>query len=123
MSAKVTDQKDGTVQTTNATATTAVTYTVPANSIAIVYAYVMALNAAAGDSKGFTPWASVLREGGAPAVVGSVVNMITPQGSAGATTWTSTIAISGNDVIVQVDGAIAATIEWRVRLVVEYYTP
>ena len=123
MASNVIDQKIATVQTTDATQTTCGTYTVPLATVINVTMYIEAYSAAAGDAKVFQLVGGIERIAGGAVVCGSILNLITAQGTAGATTWSVTADVSGNDLRVRVTGALATTINWMSRMVVDSHTP
>jgi hypothetical protein len=103
-----THQKD-TVQTTDATLTTIATFTLAADEM---FAY-EALVAADGPA-GKNYWAKVAfgarKDGaGAATLIGALDTTFGVEGSA---LYTATVAVSGNDVLLQVTGEAAETVDW-----------
>lgn len=111
------------VSTTDATQTTCGTYTIALATVVNITAFIEAYSAAAGDAKVFQLVGGIERIAGGAVVLGSILNLIAAQGTAGATTWAATMDVSGNDVRVRVTGALATSISWRVRLAVDVHTP
>ncbi len=123
MAVSATEVKVSLVQTADGTQTTCGSYTIALATVVNITAYIEAYSAAAGDAKVFQLAGGIERIAGGAVILGSVLNLITAQGTAGATTWAATMDVSGNDVRVRVTGALATTIEWRTRIVVDVYTP
>lgn len=123
MAASVDHKSVTIVSTTDATQTTCGTYTIALATVVNCTAFVEAYSAATGDAKVFQIVGAVERIAGGAVILGSVLNLITAQGSAGATTWAATIDVSGNDLRGRVTGALATTISWRVRLEIDVHTP
>lgn len=123
MATKAFEQKLATVQTTDGTTTTCGTYTLPTATVINITAFIEAYSSAAGDAKVFQVTGGIERIAGGAVILGSILNLITAQGTAGATTWTATMDVSGNDVRVRVTGAVATTVDWMARLEIDVYTP
>ena len=123
MAVNATESNVSKVQTTDGTQTTCGSYTLATATVVSITAYIVAYSAAAGDAKVFQLTGGIERIAGGAVIIGSILNVITAQGTAGATTWSATMDVNGNDVRVRVTGAALTTIEWRTRLVVDVYTP
>jgi hypothetical protein len=104
--------KRGVVITTNATATTLDTYTVPEKSVTGVEVTVVARDASNNPGL-FKQAAAVTKSTGSASIVGSVLNLITPILSVSLATATVTIDTSGSDIRLRATGVAATTIEWQ----------
>jgi len=95
------------VQTTNASATALFTYTLGANQLYSIDATVFV------RSNSYRGWykvaACVYRTSGSATIQGSVVSIGSAENDAG---LDATIAVSGNDVKIQVTGIAATTLDW-----------
>lgn len=123
MAASVNERVIALASTTDATQTTCGTYTVALATVINATAYIEAYAAATGDAKVFQLVGGIERIAGGAVILGSILNLIAAQGSAGATTWAATMDVSGNDVRARVTGALATTISWRTRIEIDVHTP
>lgn len=91
---------------------TLLSFAMPSGATAYAKAVVLAKNAATGDAASFEISGGGKRSGaGSLAIIGSVVSLLSVKDAA-ASTWTATITISGNNLIVQATGALVTTIDW-----------
>lgn len=104
----------GRVQTTNATVTTILTIPLDDNTTTKVFVEL------AGQSDGTNTGAAYERvaayrrnDAGAPALIGAVATPFTAEDTAG---WDITLTLSGNNLLIQVTGAAATTIDWVCRV-------
>lgn len=97
-------------QTTNATPLTLLTIPLPAAGNVVVQAFVVARDTA-GNSKSFNVNAGGKSVASVATVLGAVTSLLSV-GDAGAALWTATLIASGSDLVVQVTGAAATTIDW-----------
>lgn len=103
----------GAVQTTNATQTTAKTIGLADDSVYWVTVRVAARETGNTDRAVFQFTALAYRaSGGGATLQGTVISLVTPIKTAGATTWDATVTTSGNNILVSVTGAAATTINW-----------
>ena len=122
MATSATDQKTAITQTTNATPTNLLSYVQPNSSGAVIQVSLIAYDGS-GNVKGWLLEAVTKRVADSLSVIGSVQNLMTAQGDVGLATASATIVISGANVIVEVTGIAATTINWRVRVTIDLYTP
>lgn len=97
-------------QTTNATATTLMTIPLPTAGNIALQAFVVARDSA-GNSKSFNLNAGAKSVANVATVLGAVVSLLSV-GDVGAALWGATVTASGGDIVVQVTGAAATTIDW-----------
>ncbi len=104
------------VTTSDATVTTIYTYAMPASKTANITAGFVARRPSNGDGFGAKLDATYARIGtAAPALLGAI-SAPAPQASAGASGWTVSYAVSGNNILIQVTGQAAASIDWSVEV-------
>src|SRR3990167_2682219 len=107
--------------TTDATAVALITHSPASSTINFYRAYVRAVRTggAAGsaqDCAGYVIYATYKRVGAAaPALVGTIAADYTAEDQAG---WDATFAVSGNNVIVQITGAVNNNITWIGELII-----
>lgn len=99
-----------TVQTTDATVTTAFAKTMGDNTTHTIVATITADQSSGANSAGYVRMATVKRAGGGATLVGTVSTPHTAEDVAG---WDATIDVNSNDWRVRVTGAAATTINWR----------
>lgn len=105
-----------TVTTTDNTVTTIATIPIPDDTVVFIHAEYVARRTDAADRAGYVREALVFREGGGGATLqGAVATAFTRESDAG---WNATIAVTGNDAILTVEGNAGQTINWRAC----YYT-
>ena len=102
----------GAVQTTNAAATTAYTLAIPDNSCVGMAVRVVCRDTATGNRGYWMINAGVYRQaaGAATFIVGSSTQLAQKAVPA----WDAIIAVSGNNAVVTVTGAVGSTINWAV---------
>lgn len=108
------DQVVATVQTTDNTQTTVVSYEIPADSVVQVSAQVLALSS--GDVR--ASWRLEASAGPLSSVLdlfGGITSQLDDRDLA-ALGWNATIDIDGDDIRVRVDGAPGVTVDWMARL-------
>lgn len=123
MTAKLSPEvKRATVQTTDATVTSLLTYAMADNTTAIFEARVTGDVNAGANSAGYIRQSVYKRTGGGAAtIVGAQVLALTAEDNAA---WDCTIDTDGaNTVRVRVTGAAATTVDWMGRLIIDLYTP
>jgi hypothetical protein len=104
------------VQTTDATATTLVSYDAPDGRAIDYTASVLGYRPSNGDTYRIDLGVTYKRfGGGAPTIVGSLFTA-NERADAGAATWDATIDVSSNTVRVRVTGEASATINWSCEL-------
>lgn len=101
----------GSASTTDATVTTAATYTPADGTVVTVVAVVSARLSTGASAAGYVRTATFRRAGATTSIVGAVGTPHTAEDVAG---WDCTIDASGTDVRVRVTGAAASTISWVV---------
>lgn len=112
----------GTVQTTDATVTTLVSYTMADNTTAIFEARVTADQNAGATSSGFIRQSVYKRTGaGIATIVGAAVLTLTAEDNAATDCIIDTDG--ANTVRVRITGIAATTMDWMGRLTVDLYTP
>jgi hypothetical protein len=97
------------IQTTNATQTTLATLAIPDNSLVVVQAFVGAKRPANATSAFFSKQRVFYRNGGNVTAVAAQSDL---GSELGGTTWLVDLNASGTNVLVQVTGAAATTINW-----------
>lgn len=100
-----------TVQTTDATVTTIATIAIPDDTVVEVTVTVVGRRTDAAQRGAFVRQATVFRENpGAATLSGNVTTTRTrPNG----TPWKVTLIVSGNNLLVQVQGEAAKTVNWK----------
>lgn len=99
------------VQTTDASTATALSFTLPDNSILMIEAIVCAKSGS--THKLWRVTAGVRRtSGGSATLIGASTDMISPLGDVGAATWAAAVDVNGNDARVRVTGALITTVDW-----------
>lgn len=122
MATRTHDIRVGTVQTTNGSPTTIITYTLPDNTVAQFMLNVV------GDLSGGTNCAGYIRrfvykrQGGAATIVGTVDSAVFPD-KEDDNRWDVTVTTATNDVVMQVTGDVGITVDWFAYLEVVLYTP
>lgn len=109
------DLQRGTVQTTNATPTTIITYSgLSANDTAVqIVITVTGLKNNFTEAAGYFLSGTFRRTGGTITQVGSTLMISQNEDTA---SWDATLSVSGTDILVQVTGVAATTINWRAVL-------
>lgn len=109
----------GRATTTDATLTTIATLPIPDASVVKVIAKVVARRASNGDSAHYELRDAAKRHGGgAAALIGAVLSP-SFAADAGAGAWAASLAVSGNNLLVKVQGAVGHTVTWSAALEVE----
>ncbi len=116
MSQNTIDNVRGTIITTDDTATTLASWTVPDDSSVVVQATVVARNTSTGAIAGFYKFAAGKNVGGNVSLVGSILDIISAIKDLSMLTASCTLDVSGTDIRVRVTGIAATTIEWMVAL-------
>lgn len=101
-----------TVQTTNATVTTIVTITTQSDKCYTVVVDVSGLQSGGSNGVGYVRAATVRNDSGTLTQVGTTTAMHTAEDAALAA-CDVTVAISGTNILVQVTGIAATTIDWK----------
>lgn len=105
----------GRAQTTNATYTTAATITIPASSVAMLTAYLVGKRTdVEGNCTMVFTYAAIKRTGSAAPVVSSTQTDFSHEDDP-STNWRW--SVSGNDIILEVQGVAAQTWEWDAQIV------
>jgi len=121
MPSEIVHQVEATIQTTDATVTTICSYTLPDACAALVRGYAAGRRPSNGDSTALWIERGVKRHGGGGATLigsGPTTRNYAQIGS------NLTLATSGNDILLQVTGAAATTIEWMAILeIIPLYVP
>lgn len=111
--------KSGRVVTTDATLTTILTLPVADATVLGVVARIVARRASNGDAAHFELRDAVKRHGGgSAALIGAILSPAFAT-DAGAGAWTASLAVSGNNLLVKVQGAVGHTVTWSAALAVE----
>lgn len=100
-----------TVDTTNANATLLATIAIPDDAVVLIEVTIVARQTNALGDASFVRRAEVRREGGGGATLRATVS--TPFSRRSDSSWVVTIAVSGNDALINVVGAIGKDISWR----------
>lgn len=95
--------------------------TFPTTSFARVYVQATAVRPSNGDNRSFYRTISCLRAGASPSL-SAVTEVHSPVGTAGASTWDLTFAISGNDAQIKITGQNLDTTVWMLRIIVLFLT-
>ena len=102
------------VTTTDATVTTVSTIPIENDAVRSLFIFVVGRRQATGDSATYVITGAVKRSAsGAATIVGLMT--IFAREDVGATTWNANVVVSGNDMLIQVQGQAAATVDWRVE--------
>ena len=124
MATKLWDRKVATVQTTDATKTTVLTYAVPDETVLHIFAHPGGMVNGGGNSAFYEVIAAFKRTGGGNvAQVGSTLLRGAAGGLEDDMNWTADIEASGTNVIVTVTGVAATTIDWICMAELYVYTP
>lgn len=100
--------------TTDATETTAATFTTRSDHAYGVTAKITATETTDFDEQAFyVRYALFKNDGGTLALVGSIATTVTVESTAG---WDVTLDASGSDIRVRVTGAAATNVTWKVEL-------
>jgi hypothetical protein len=78
----------------------------------LIETYVSARQTNAANRAGYRREALVYRAGGGATIEGAVGTDFTRESNAA---WEATIAVSGNNALITVNGAAGATINWKVK--------
>lgn len=105
------DGIEGEGQTTNATVTEIARKAIPQNCRVGVSVRVAA-RSSGGVGAYWEIAASFDRASGNVSMVGSALNLITPIKDLAAVLWNASLAVDGDDIVVNVSGALATTIQW-----------
>lgn len=101
----------GTATTTDNTVTALSTIPLSDNTVYLVETRIEARRTDSADRAAYVRRACVYREAAGTATMqGAVETTFSRESAAG---WNATIAVSGNDVVINVDGAVGHTINWR----------
>lgn len=112
------------VQTTDATETTLLTFTLPVDSIADYTAHILAYEPATEDAAYYTLRGGWMREGGGTAAVpGGSPLVRSSDDTEDQADWDGTADLNGGDFRLRVTGEAAKTIEWSAHLEIVYQTP
>lgn len=104
----------GAVQTTDATQTTAFTFTLSDTTLYWFEATIEGRDTSGTDRALYTKKALVYREGGGATIQGSVVAIHADIETNAA--WDATFTVSGNNLLVSVTGAAATTVNWVCKI-------
>jgi len=99
--------------TTDSTPTTKIAHALSADEVAHVKLIAIGRDATSGESASYECVATIEQTGGTAAVVGSVTADHTAEEDA---SWAATIGVSGANVIAQLTGDAANTVNWLLRL-------
>jgi hypothetical protein len=110
------------VQTVNATPLNAFAYTIPANTAVMIKARVIA-RSAGGDVGMWELMGATRRASSTASIVGTVLDLLSPRKDLGAALWDATIKNTGNDVYIELTGALVATIDWLIVVDIVTFTP
>ena len=111
----ITPSMQRTVQTTNATPTTIITYSgLSVNDVAVqVFVKITGLKNNFTEAAGYYLTGTFRRTGGTITQVGSTLMISQNEDTA---SWDATLAVSGTDILVQVTGVAATTINWQASI-------
>jgi hypothetical protein len=98
------------VQTTNATPTTLQSFAVSANECWMVHTEVVGRITAGGDRAIYILSGCFYRDGAGLVQQGTTASHNTTESNAA---WNCDLVVSGNNILVQVTGAVATTINWK----------
>ncbi|MCI0341690.1 MAG: hypothetical protein L0216_11180 [Planctomycetales bacterium] len=108
-----------TVQTTNATQTTVLSYTIPDETTFLARAIVLAMRQSSTSCAGYRREVWGKRQSAGAPTIGAIVGDTWED----VASWDATYTISGNDLRVSVTGAAGSTIDWLATLELYLYTP
>lgn len=119
---RIFDRVVGSMQTTNATVTTAATYAVPDDSVIAVDVTVICKTM--GNVKRFSTKSIFFRTGGGVATeAGDPLEVLSSQGSVSLVTATILLEANGNNIRVRVTGVLLTTIDWDYSIETHIFTP
>ncbi len=108
------------LQTTDATVTTILTVTIPDNSVVEVIVNVQARNQTTAEQAAYhVRHAARRRAAGSAALLGTIAKDSFEEDA----TWDVATAVSGNDLLIQVTGEAAQTIDWLAWAEIYTWTP
>lgn len=123
MATKKHDMMAGTLRTTDATPGTIITYTMPDNTVAQFILHVVADLSGGTDCAGYVRRFVYKRQAaGSATIVGTVDSAVFPD-KEDDNRWDVTITTSTNDILMQVTGVAAITIDWFAYVEIVLYTP
>ena len=100
-------------QTTDGSATTALTKTLADDTVYTIQALIVGRDTSGTDRASYIREAPAHREGGGSATLTSIQAAYTSETDAA---WDATFTVSGNDLRVTVTGKAATTVNWSVSL-------
>lgn len=104
-----------TTQTTGTATSNMANYAIPASAVCNMVAQVVARSSDGVSRSSWSLFGVGGREAGTGALVATALNMVAARQDAGAVTWTATVAVSGNNLCVQIGGGLVTTIDWMVH--------
>lgn len=104
---------ENTATTTDATLTTIATIAIPDDTVVLLEVRVVGRRTDAAGQATYIRRAVVFREAAGSAVILGQVNTPLTRESSGNAPWKATIAVSGNNALVQVTGQAAKTVNWK----------
>lgn len=110
------------IVTTDATQTTILSYPIPAGATILARAVVLG-QSSTGVSAAFTKVAGGKNISSVGSLVGSVLDLFSATKDTGALTWSATCSVSGTNLLVQVTGQAATTINWLCYLEADQFVP
>lgn len=118
MSQRTQDQVNNVLTTTDATLTAAITYTIPSGSAGYVEATVIGRKISDSSTVVNKKCQAVKNVGGTASLIGSVGTILTLAADVSLSSSVVAIAVSSGNVLVNITGVAATTIEWFVELTV-----
>jgi hypothetical protein len=119
MALKTLERTVQTAQTSGTTTTTIATFSIPATATCIAQASVIGRDASGNSVITRQLVAAKRQGGGAGALVGSVVQLVSTLTDIALTGTTVTMDVNGNDIRVRATGILGSTIDWETDLEVQ----
>lgn len=104
------------VSTTDATPTTAATYAVDDDAVAVVRVRILARNSSTGDVSAWELRCAIKRYGGGNVVLVGGVQHLLRESDAGHRLWSADLVVSGTSLIARVKGEAATNIDWSAHI-------
>jgi hypothetical protein len=101
------------VTTIDATTTTLITFPISDDAVTGLEARIVGIRTNGADRADYIRRATIYRTGGGGATIQGIMETTYSRNSAGAGVWTGTIAVSGNNALVQVSGKSDHTVKWK----------
>ncbi len=108
-----TRELENSVTTTDATLTTIATIAIPDDTVVLIEVEVVARRTDAAGRAVYIRRAVIFREAAGGATIQNTVDTTFTRESSGNAPWNATIAVSGNNALIQVTGQAGKTVNWK----------